>query len=114
VGNLVLPNPSSPNQTVAALVTAVNLDEQILASTATSASVAALQAEVTALQGVPILAPAKIYSVAGTPLPAPTTALKGATAIVSDATTPTYLAAYVGSGAVMCRVLCNGSAWVTA
>jgi hypothetical protein len=57
--------------------------------------------------------PTTIYSAAGTPLPAATTALKGAKAVVSDATTPTYMAAYVSGGAVVVEVFCNGVAWVT-
>ena len=55
-----------------------------------------------------------IYSAAGTPLPAATTALKGTRAVVSDATTPTFLGAYVSGGAVVAPVLCNGTTWVTA
>ena len=68
----------------------------------------------TAVAGVPV-APAVIYSAAGTPLPAASDALLGATAIVSDATIPTYLGAYVSGGAVVARVLCTGLAggWVT-
>ncbi len=55
-----------------------------------------------------------IYSAAGTPLPAATTALKGTRAVVSDATAPTFLGAYVSGGAVVAPVLCNGTTWVTA
>jgi hypothetical protein len=61
-----------------------------------------------------LLTPGTIYSVAGTPLPAASSALLGARAVVSDATLPTYLAAYTGGGAVVCPVFCNGTAWVTA
>ena len=60
------------------------------------------------------VAPTTIYSAAGTPLPAASTALKGARAVVSDATTPTFLGAYASGGAVVAPVLCTGSAWVTA
>ncbi len=60
-----------------------------------------------------VLVPGTIYSAAGTPLPAASTALKGARAVVSDATTPTYLGAYTSGGAVVAGVLCTGSAWVT-
>ncbi len=63
--------------------------------------------------GSPV-APAIIYSAAGTPLPAASAALKGARAVVSDATTPTFLGAYTSGGAVVAPVLCDGSAWVTA
>jgi hypothetical protein len=59
------------------------------------------------------VAPGVIYSAAGTPLPAATAGLKGARAVVSDATTPTYLGAYVSGGAVVAGVICTGSAWVT-
>jgi hypothetical protein len=62
---------------------------------------------------VPYLLPQTIYSAAGTPLPAATTALKGAIAIVSDATTPTFLGAYVSGGTVLSPVMCTGSGWVT-
>ena len=60
-----------------------------------------------------LVAPTTIYSAAGTPLPAASAALKGASAVVSDATTPTYGGTYTSGGAVVARVLCNGSAWVT-
>lgn len=63
--------------------------------------------------GSPV-APAVIYSAAGTPLPAAATALNGATAIVSDATTPTYGGTYTSGGAVYARVLCTGTEWITA
>ena len=59
------------------------------------------------------VAPAVLYSAAGTPLPAASNALKGARAIVSDATTPTYLGAYVSGGAVVAGVICTGAGWVT-
>lgn len=61
-----------------------------------------------------VLVASTVYSAAGTPLPAAATALKGATAIVSDATTPTYGGTYTSGGAVYARVLCTGSAWITA
>jgi len=64
--------------------------------------------------GTAPIAPTIIYSAAGTPLPAASAGLKGARAVVSDATTPTFLGAYVSGGAVVAPVLCNGSAWVTA
>lgn len=47
-------------------------------------------------------------------LPAASTALKGARATVSDATAPTFLGVLIGSGAVICPVFCNGTAWVSA
>lgn len=61
-----------------------------------------------------VLLPAVVYSAAGTPLPAASVALKGARAVVSDATTPTYLGAYVSGGAVVAGVICTGTTWVTA
>jgi hypothetical protein len=63
-----------------------------------------------------VVVPTVLYSAAGTPLPAASDALKGATAIVSDATLPTYGGAYTSGGAVIARVLCTGlsGGWVTA
>lgn len=43
----------------------------------------------------------------------PTAPSTGATAYVTDATTPTYLGALTGGGAVVCPVFYNGSAWVS-
>ena len=54
-----------------------------------------------------------IYSAAGTPLPTCNSGAKGIKAVVSDATTPTYLGAYSSGGAVVAPVVCNGSGWVT-
>ncbi|HEY1646120.1 MAG TPA: hypothetical protein VGF75_07220, partial [Candidatus Saccharimonadales bacterium] len=54
-----------------------------------------------------------LYSAAGTALPTCVTGLKGQSAVVIDATSPTYLGAYVPSGAVVAPVLCNGTIWVT-
>jgi hypothetical protein len=48
--NLVLPNPSTPQQSLEAIITAINLDEAQLAETATAGSVTALAATV-ATQG---------------------------------------------------------------
>ncbi len=66
------------------------------------------------LGGPAPLVPAIIYSAAGTPLPAASAALKGAKAVVSDATLPTFLSPYVSGGTVAATVLCNGTQWVTA
>jgi len=131
--NLVLTNPSEPPETLKAIIQAINLDEAAAVTTqatvasqgttiaaqggeiSTLQSTATSQGEaITTLQGVPILAPTTIYSAAGTALPAASSALKGARAVVSDATLPTFLGAYVSGGAVVCPVFCNGSAWVTA
>lgn len=38
-------------------------------------------------------------------------ALKGARAVVSDATAPTFLGTLTGGGAVVCPVFCDGAAW---
>lgn len=58
-----------------------------------------------------------LYSAAGTPLPAASSALNGQTAIVSDATSPTYMGAYASGGPITCQVICsfNGTtyAWYT-
>ena len=52
----------------------------------------------------------KNYTVAT--LPAAATALKGARAYVTDATSTTFNAAAVGGGANLIGVTCNGSAWL--
>jgi hypothetical protein len=57
--------------------------------------------------------PTTIYSAAGTPLPSCVTGIKGELAVVSDATTPTYMGTYTSGGAVVAAVICNGSAWLT-
>ena len=131
MANLVLTNPSEPPETLKAIITAIKLDEATLATlqgsvpaTApaneviagpTSGSAAAPAPRALVAADLPsVLVPTVIYSMAGTPLPAASSALKGARAVVSDATTPTYLTAYTGGGAVVCPVFCNGTAWVTA
>ena len=50
--------------------------------------------------------PQNTYTVATLP-----TAVLGATAVVTDATTPTYLGTLVGGGAVVCPVWYNGTSW---
>lgn len=45
-------------------------------------------------------------------LPAASASIKGARSFVSDATAPTFLGSLTGGGAVICPVICNGSAWV--
>lgn len=130
MGNLVLANPSSQNQTVAALVTAVLLDEAILAAlepltptpetanqvyagpVSGSAAIPAFRAIVS--NDLPaVFTPKTLYSVAGTALPTPVTGLKGAQAVVSDATTPLYMLAYTGGGTSVCAVICDGTTWYT-
>jgi hypothetical protein len=61
---------------------------------------------------VPAQIPEIIYSAAGTPLP-PSLQIPGLITRVSDATSPTYLGAYVSGGSVMCSVMWNGTNWVT-
>jgi hypothetical protein len=39
--------------------------------------------------------------------------VQGAQAVVTDATTPTYLGALTGGGAIVCPVVYNGTAWVS-
>jgi hypothetical protein len=52
-----------------------------------------------------------VYSVAGTALPSAVTMGQGARAFVSDATSTTFAAAYVGSGANKVSVYSDGSVW---
>jgi len=68
-----------------------------------------------------ILRAAGLYSAAGIALPTCNTTAgggypngtKGAIAVVSDATSPTYNANYTSGGAVVALVVCNGTNWVT-
>lgn len=61
--------------------------------------------------------PGTLYSAAGTALPSCSASFQGGTAKVSDATSPTYMGAYVSGGAITAEVICsfNGSsyAWLT-
>ena len=61
--------------------------------------------------------PLTIYSAAGTALPTCASGIKGERAIVSDATSPTFMGAYTSGGAITADVLCsyNGTtyAWLT-
>ena len=59
------------------------------------------------------LVPGTVYSAAGTALPACASALKAQQAVVSDATSPSYLGTYTSGGAVLSPVICNGTNWVT-
>lgn len=45
-------------------------------------------------------------------LPAASSALKGARAFVTDASSPTFLGTLSGSSTTVCPVFCNGAAWV--
>lgn len=56
---------------------------------------------------------APVYSAAGVPLPSASAVRKGYVLQVSDATTPTYLGAYVSGGSVAANVISTGSGWVT-
>lgn len=60
-----------------------------------------------------LLAGTFAYSIAGTALPTCNSGLTGTQLQVSDATSPTFLGTYAGSGAVNSPVLCNGTSWVT-
>lgn len=51
--------------------------------------------------------PGVIYSAAGTALPTCSSTTKGTTAVVSDATTPTYMSAYTSGGAITAAVICS-------
>jgi hypothetical protein len=61
--------------------------------------------------------PTTIYSAAGTALPACASGIKGERAVVSDATSPTYMGAYASGGSITAEVICsyNGSSysWLT-
>jgi hypothetical protein len=59
-----------------------------------------------------------LYSAAGTPLPTCSSLFAGRLAVVSDATSPTYMGAYTSGGAITATVICsttNGTtyAWAT-
>ena len=61
--------------------------------------------------------PGILYSAAGTPLPTAAVGITGQQAVVSDATLPTYMGAYVSGGTITAAVICsfNGTiyAWLT-
>ena len=63
------------------------------------------------------LLPGILYSSAGTALPTCGSTIKGQSAVVSDATSPTYMVAYTSGGAITAAVICsyNGTtyAWLT-
>lgn len=128
--NFILKGSGSANSALAALPgvdyvtpqgTVANLSGTPLLPTGTAAfteppgdSSAALATDAFVLANINNLtAPTTIYSAAGTPLPACVAGIDGAQAVVSDATSPTYLAAYTSGGATVAAVLCNGSSWVT-
>ena len=54
-----------------------------------------------------------LYSAAGTALPTCNSTTKGAVAMVSDATAPTYHGTYTSGSTVVSPVFCNGSTWLT-
>lgn len=66
---------------------------------------------------LPIFTPTVLYSAAGTALPSCASGIKGALAVVSDATSPTYMGAYASGGGITTEVICsfNGStySWLT-
>jgi hypothetical protein len=55
----------------------------------------------------------QMYSAAGTPLPTCNAGFKGARAVVSDASAPTWNANYASGGAVTVPVFCDGANWKT-
>jgi hypothetical protein len=61
--------------------------------------------------------PSTIYSAAGTALPSCASGIKGMQAVVSDATSPTYMGAYTSGGGITTAVICsyNGTtySWLT-
>ena len=62
----------------------------------------------------PLTGTTLLYSAAGTPLPAAVSVAAGTEATVSDATTPTYMGAYVSGGAVVVKVISDGATnWFT-
>jgi hypothetical protein len=60
-----------------------------------------------------IIVSAGLYSAAGVPLPTCNAGSKGAQAVVSDATAPTYNATYASGGAVVAHVVCDATNWKT-
>jgi len=66
---------------------------------------------------VAVIVPGIIYSAAGTALPSCGSSIKGARAVVSDATSPTYMGTYTSGGGITVGVICsfNGStySWLT-
>ena len=61
--------------------------------------------------------PTTIYSAAGTALPACASGIVGTEAVVSDATSPSYMGAYTSGGTITTAVICsyNGTtySWLT-
>jgi hypothetical protein len=61
--------------------------------------------------------PGVLYSAAGTALPTCASGIKGQLAVVSDATSPTYMGAYASGGGITAAVICsyNGTtySWLT-
>jgi len=53
------------------------------------------------------------FSAAGVPLPACAPSLSGQSAIVSDASAPTYNGVYANGGTVQVPVYCDGTHWTT-
>ena len=108
---------ASQGTSIAALQTTIPATEaanKVLSGPASGAAAAPAFRLLVAADLPPVLVPTVIYSAAGTPLPAASSALKGARAVVSDATTPLYLTPYSSGGAIVCPVFCDGTQWVTA
>jgi hypothetical protein len=80
------------------------------ATTTQAAAVTVNKDGVTTFAKPPVL---PVYTVATLPATAAAGMVQGAMAVVTDATTPTYLGALTGGGAVVCPVFYNGTAWVS-
>jgi len=78
---------------------------------------AAGTATISSTLSAPALLPSVLYSAAGTALPTCASGLKGQMAVVSDATSPSYMGTYTSGGAITAAVICsyNGStySWLT-
>lgn len=64
-----------------------------------------------------LVTPSLLYSAAATALPTCAVAMKGTTAVVSDATSPTFMGTYSSGGTITAAVICsfNGTtySWLT-
>lgn len=106
--------------TGAGAISSVIVATPTLGSTGTTAQTRATRLTINQTSATfvpPVLAPyvqtTTLYSAAGTPLPTCNGASEGSRASVSDATIPTFLAAYVSGGAVHASVYCDGTSWKT-
>jgi len=126
-GNIALANVTNPMgwrvyNTTDSNVSPVNFERiNIDFTTTTNIATIGTQTGGTGTGRQMILRAAGLYSAAGIALPTCNTTAgggypngtKGAIAVVSDATSPTYNANYTSGGAVVALVVCNGTNWVT-